>query len=99
MLRSGFPSRAFACVALVVATAGVASSARADAADEWVERGIELRRTRNDAEALEYFRRAYEIRPTPRTRVQMALAEQALGRWIEAEADLVEALRAQGDAW
>src|SRR5439155_11763122 len=43
------------------------------------------------------FRRAYQARPAPRTRAQMALAEQALGRWIEAETDLAETLRTQGD--
>jgi hypothetical protein len=88
-----------AALLFAVAAMRPAASGAADAADEWVDRGIDMRRVRRDAEALEFFRRAYEIRPTPRTRVQMALAEQALGRWIEAEADLAEALKLPGDAW
>ncbi len=77
----------------------VASTASADDADDWVERGIQLRRAHNDAEALELFRRAYEVRPTPRTRVQIALAEQAMGQWLDAESDLEAALKIENDPW
>jgi hypothetical protein len=62
-------------------------------------RGLELRRERRDAEALAEFRRAYAIDPAPRTLAQIALAEQALGRWVDAEADLRSALGAAADAW
>jgi hypothetical protein len=86
-------------IAMSATWPALAAGDNLEPADEWVERGIEMRRARNDAQALEYFRRAYEIKPTTRTRVQMALAEQALGRWVEAEGDLVEALKAQGDIW
>jgi hypothetical protein len=58
-----------------------------------------LRRQRHDAEALAEFRRAYSIQPSPRTLAQIALAEQALGKWIDAEADLQAALKAGSDAW
>jgi hypothetical protein len=64
-----------------------------------VRRGIELRREGKDAEALAEFQRALAIRSTSRTRAQIGLAQQALGRWIEAEASLVEALRAGEDPW
>ena len=84
---------------VVLAATALPSVARADEVDDWIDRGIELRRVRKDGEALEFFRRAYQARPAPRTRAQMALAEQALGRWIEAETDLAETLRTQGDTW
>jgi hypothetical protein len=61
--------------------------------------GLVLRRQRRDAEALADFRQAYAIRPTPRTLAQIALAEQALGRWADAEAHLRAALQAQEDPW
>jgi hypothetical protein len=61
--------------------------------------GVELRRQRRDREALEEFRRAYELSAAPRTLAQIALAEQALGRWVDAERDLRAALRTQGDPW
>ena len=83
-------------MALVATTS---SFARADEVDDWVEQGIALRRSRKDGEALEYFRRAYQARATPRTRAQMALAEQAIGRSLEAETHLSEALKSQGDTW
>jgi hypothetical protein len=64
-----------------------------------VKHGLELRRERHDAEALAEFREAYSLEPAPRTLAQIALAEQALGRWVEAEADLRTALAASDDAW
>ncbi len=61
--------------------------------------GVVLRRQRHDAEALAEFRRAYSLQPAPRTLAQIALAEQALGRWVDAEADLQRAVQTKGDAW
>jgi len=74
--------------------------ADADAdADALIKHGLLLRRQGKDTEALEDFRRAYALEPTPRGQAQIALAEQALGHWLEAEADLVHALAASQDAW
>src|SRR5437868_5348964 len=74
--------------------------ARADEADQaFIERGIELRKEHRDAEALEEFRRAEAIRPTAKIKAQIALAEQAIGRWVEAERDLQAALVASDDRW
>lgn len=67
--------------------------------DGLIQEGLELRRQGRDAEALERFRRAHELRATPRSRAQMAMAEQALGRWVDAELHLSEALRATDDPW
>src|SRR5947207_7959859 len=67
--------------------------------NELVAQGIQLRRQHEDAAAPDAFRRAYAIDHSPRTLAQMALAEQALGRWRDAERNLEEALRATSDPW
>ena len=84
----------FAC-GMVYARASVAQGID----ESLVEHGIALRRERRDAEALEQFRKAFQLHPSPRTRAQIALAEQALGQWADAERDLVAALSAVDDAW
>lgn len=74
--------------------------ARADSGDDaLVEKGLQLRRERRDGEALEFFRQAHDARPAPRTLAQIALAEQALGQWVDAERDLRRALHAGDDPW
>jgi len=83
---------------LVAALVCVAATARAEPVD-LTKRGLELRREHRDAEALEEFRRAYAVRPAARTLAQIALAEQALGLWVDAEADLQKALEARDDPW
>ncbi len=65
---------------------------------EWVSKGLLLRRERRDAEALQLFQRAYSAAAKPMILAQIALAEQALGRWPSAERDLTSAL-ATHDAW
>jgi len=85
---------------LLLTIAFLTTGARADADDDaLVERGLKLRRDRRDAEALALFRQAYDARPAPRTRAQIALAEQALGKWVDAERDLLLALDAADDPW
>jgi tetratricopeptide (TPR) repeat protein len=75
------------------------ASARADELEELNHEGVELRKQGQDEAALERFRRAYEIDRSPRSLAQIALAEQALGRWVEADADLRRALDAVDDSW
>jgi hypothetical protein len=71
-----------------------------DAADEAeIQRGIELRRHGENRDALGAFEHAYALRPSPRALAQIALAHQALGDWIQAEAGLASALAASDDAW
>src|SRR6266705_1743487 len=77
----------------------VPAPARADDADALIKQGVELRRAGNDQQALERFRRAYDLAPTPRALAQMGLAEQALARWVDGEAHLAKALIAPQDAW
>jgi hypothetical protein len=77
----------------------IAIATPADGAESLVREGIALRSAFRDAEALEKFQGAYEISKTPRIEAQMGAAEQALGRWVDAEAHLAHALAAPGDAW
>jgi hypothetical protein len=90
-------------LALRSAILALALTARAHAqlpdAETLYKDGVALRRERHDAEALAAFRRAYSIQPAPRTLAQIGLAEQALGQWVDAEADLQRVLQAKGDAW
>lgn len=67
--------------------------------DELIDRGIALREARNDAAALDTFRQAYNLKQGAHALAQVALAEQALGRWVDAEADLTKALSRADDAW
>lgn len=78
--------------------AGVAVAAT-ETEEDLVSRGVKLRKTGNDIEAAEVFRKAYERFHTPRSAAQLGLAEQALGRWEDAETHVTEALRADDDAW
>jgi hypothetical protein len=78
---------------------GATARAAADTEDELVVRGVALRRDGDDQAAADIFRQAYERFHTPRAAGQLGLAEQALGRWEDAEAHLREALRAENDPW
>jgi hypothetical protein len=86
---------------LAVAHVMTAAEAHAQGADEALTKeGVDLRRAGRDAEALAVFERALAVDGSPRTRAQVALAEQALGLWVEAERDLSTALAAgDGDGW
>jgi hypothetical protein len=64
-----------------------------------VERGVELRLAGNEAQALALFHEAEKIERTPRLLAQMALAEQSLGHWRDAEVHLREALARKDDVW
>lgn len=67
--------------------------------DAKVQRGVELRLAGNEAEALAAFEEAARTEKTPRLLAQMALAEQSLGHWRDAEGHLLEALASADDAW
>lgn len=63
-----------------------------------LRQAFELRRVHRNQEALDVYAKAFALSPTPDIRAQLALAEQTLGRWIEAERDLDGAL-ATDNAW
>jgi hypothetical protein len=90
-------SRSIAVGSLVLAFAGPAA-AQVDQVEAQFERGVTLREAGRDAEALEVFRQLWEATHGSRARAQVAMAEHALGRWVEALVHLREALAAP-DAW
>ena len=64
------------------AEAPEAAEAATPTAESLIEEGIALRTEGRDEEALGKFVESYELAPAPRTLTQIALAEQALGRWL-----------------
>lgn len=68
-------------------------------AEALITEGISLRTQQRDADALQRFEQAQSLHPTPRGLAQIALAEQALNRWVAAERHLREALAATSDGW
>jgi hypothetical protein len=71
----------------------------ADEGDDLIKQGIECRRKRDDACGLRFFEEAYDKGHSPRALAQIALAEQALGKWVAASEHLRQALAVRGDAW
>ena len=67
--------------------------------DRLIREGVESRRKHKDLEALESFRKAYDLNHSPRAAAQMGLAEVALGRWVEAAGHLEEAMARSSDPW
>jgi hypothetical protein len=89
--------RLFLSVAVLAWTSVAGAQSVGD--DAAMRAGVELRRAHRDEEALAQFARVFEQTRRPVARAQMGLAEQALGRWIEAETDLRAALAATADPW
>lgn len=85
-------------VGFVVATA-IAPAAWSQDADALIAQGVARRLDNDDEAALRLFRQAWELRHSGRALAQIALAEQALGRWVDAEAHLDEALRPPQEGW
>lgn len=86
-------------VGSLLALFAVAPAVAAGDPEALIQQGIELRREGKDFQALDYFKRANELAPTPRSFAQLGLVEQALGRWVAAEEHLTTALRAETDEW
>ncbi len=86
---------ALACTLAIVVT----STARAQepTADQLIEHGVALREDGRDDEALAIFHRAYDTTPSGHAMAQIALAEHALGRLVDAEAHLTQALESASD--
>ena len=89
----------FSFLGAVLSVTVVASTVRAeDDPEVLIREGVSLRRTGDDAKAYGYIKRAYEISHTPRTTAQLGLVEQALGRFLDSQQHLSEALDGN-DAW
>lgn len=98
---SRLPHRSIAFALLVVAAVlpiRVVLAAPGDE-DALIKHGLELREKHDDAGALAEFQRAYRLGSGGQALAQVALAEQALGRWVDAETHLTEALRHGDDRW
>jgi hypothetical protein len=93
------PVVAFAVLATVLSAPPTIAAANDDESEALIQRGIELRRNDQDAEALAQFQRAYTIRKTPRALAQIGLAEQALGKWGAADRHIRQAMEAGDDSW
>jgi hypothetical protein len=74
------------------------ASRASESAERVIQQGVAARRAGDDEQALRLFTEAYGIAPSGRARAQMALAEQALGLYVESESHLTEAL-ATSDPW
>jgi hypothetical protein len=94
--------RALVSLALLLfpfaSAAGAAGPAEGDA-EALLKEGIKLRQAGKDEAALEKFNQAYQKSPIPKARAQIGLAEQALGRWLEAAQHVREAIAAANDPW
>jgi tetratricopeptide (TPR) repeat protein len=86
-------------VVAAVAALGFGSPALAVDADELLEKGTELRRQGRDAEALAQFQEAARLHESPRAIAQIALCEQALGLWVDANLHLTQALDKGEEPW
>src|SRR5262245_38202257 len=97
----GIPARMrFATLVVgVLIVSGRALGAGSDAAEAAIKRGIELRKKGDDEQALREFTQAYQLSKSPRALAQMGVAEQALGRWVDAEVHVERALQASSDGW
>ncbi len=85
--------------ALILGTILSSGVAHASEVEDLIEQGVTARKAGKDEAALELFRKADAIQSTGRTRAQIAIAEQALGLWVPADADLTRALTPPLDPW
>lgn len=91
-------STLFLAVFLVASVCAVASAA-AESSTKLIEQGLDLRRDGMPEQALELFRRAHAVAPSPRTFGQMGLVEASLKRWVDGETHLSVSLSNPDDSW
>jgi hypothetical protein len=92
-------SLAAVCASFSPTFAGETDTVGSPQEEALIKQGVELRENRDDAGALTNFQRAYELTKSGRALAQIALAEQALGRWVDAETHLTLALRRTEERW
>lgn len=83
----------------LVLAAATAEGQPLGALDTAIAQALSLRAQGRDAEALALLTAAWETSRSPRARAQMARAEQAVGRWLDANAHMTEALGSPDDPW
>jgi hypothetical protein len=83
---------AVALSSLTALPAAAQDAAQTSAPEELVRRGAAEREAGRDADALALFEQAYTAGRSPVALAQIAVTEQALGRWIAAEAHMRAAL-------
>ena len=74
-------------------------AARAEDPEALLQKGVELRRNKDDEGALKVFEQAYEVQKSPKAAAQIGLAAQAIGIWGRADRRLREALASPNDPW
>ncbi len=84
---------------LLVTFCAAAAVAAAPSTDALIEQGLDLRRDGKPEQALELFRRAHAIAPSPRTFGQIGLVEVSLKRWVDGETHLSVSLSNPDDTW
>jgi hypothetical protein len=83
---------------LMVALCGLAH-AEPQTAEDWNAIGVQHRKALRPEKALEAFRKAHNLAPTPKSKGQIGFVEHDLGHYESAEQHLVEALTAETDPW
>lgn len=91
--------RGHLALAVVLTLAGRRADAQSTDVEALLRQGIALRAEGRDVDALGPFRLAYTAARSPVAAGQLGLAEQAVGRWVEAARHVHEALQTADDAW
>jgi len=86
-------------VLLWATSLSVGAMAAEPSADLLIEQGLGLRRDGKPEQALEVFRKAHALAPSPRTFGQMGLVETSLKRWVDGEKHLSVSLANPDDRW
>ncbi len=86
-------------LAAAVVWTAVSGAVVAAPANDPLAAGIALRKAGDDQGALPLFEKGYRDTHAPRAAAQLGLCEQALGRWLDAETHITEALKADDDPW
>jgi hypothetical protein len=86
----------FLAVALVAAPAPALAG---DAAEQIYAKGIEYRRAGQYEQALQAFKRAHELAPSPKTLGQLGFASSDLHHWVDAERFFTASLQSESYPW
>ncbi len=98
-MNRGHLRRWAAALVVILTLRAVPVRADAAAAEVLIQQGLKLRREGKPEEALQRFRQAHEMAPSPRTYGQMGLVETTLKHWTDGETHLAVALANPDDAW